>query len=273
MSVEPSQGLGHGARLAGYFATESMRTGESEVSTWLQVRDDLRDAHGGVRIGPIVYSIDVATGLAMGVTVLADDRWVVTTDVDVRLITPVIAGPVRVDAEVLRAGATTAVSSFTLHDESTGQVVGGGTCTGRPFPFEFDRRQLDVPLGVRRLHAPTEIFEAESLPQYLGLRIAEGGGVEVEIGDWLRNPWGILHGGVTSCLVDVSAEAAGAAALGRPVRVADTTVRFLAPGRVGPARAVPRVLTRGDGTALIEVKVTDAGANDRLLAVAAAVVI
>jgi uncharacterized protein (TIGR00369 family) len=272
VSVEESQGLGQGARLAGYFATESMRTAQSAVSAWLQVRDDLRDAHGDVRIGPIVYSIDVATGLAMGVTVLADERWVVTTDVDVRLVTPVKDGPVRVDAEVLRAGATTAVAAFTLTDESTGRVVGGGTCTGRPFPFDFGRGQLDVPIGVRRLHAPTEPVVARSLPDYLGFRVAEGGAVEVDIGDWLRNPWGILHGGVTACLIDVSAEAAGAAALGRPVRVADTTVRFLAPGRVGPARAVPRMLTKADGAALIEVKVTDAGADGRLLAVASAVV-
>ena len=248
-----------------------MRTSESAVSTWLQVRDDLRDANGGVRIGPIVYSVDVATGLAMGVTVLAEERWVVTTDVDVRLIAPVKDGPLRVDAEVLRAGATTAVSAFTLNDESTGRIVGGGTCTGRPFPFEFDRTLLEVPIGVRRLHAPTEPVDAESLPAYLGFRIAEGGAVEVDIDGWLRNPWGILHGGVTACLVDVAAEAAGAAVLGRPVRVADATVRFLAPGREGPARAVPRLLVAGDGTALVEVKVTDVGAG-RLLAVASAVV-
>jgi acyl-coenzyme A thioesterase PaaI-like protein len=270
--VQESRGLGEGARLAGYFATESMRTGESAVSTWLQVRDDLRDAGGGVRIGPIVYSVDVATGLAMGVTVLADERWVVTTDVDVRLIAPVANGPLRVDAEVLRAGATTAVSSFTLNDESTGHVVGGGTCTGRPFPFTFDRRQLDVPIGVRRLHAPTAPVDADSLAEFLGFRVFEGGAVEVAIGGWLRNPWGILHGGVTACLVDVSAEAAGAAALSRPVRVNDATLRFLAPGRVGPARAVPRVLSMADGTALVEISVTDAGADGRLIAVASATV-
>jgi uncharacterized protein (TIGR00369 family) len=249
-----------------------MRTGEHSVSTWLPVRDDLRDPNGGLRIGPTVYSVDVATGLAMGVAVLADERWVVTTDVDARLVTPVTTGPLRVDAEVLRAGATTAVSAFTLHDEGTGRVVGGGTCTGRPFPFEFDRALLEVPIGVRRLHAPTETVDAESLPAYLGFRIAEGGAVEVDIAGWLRNPWGILHGGVTACLVDVSAEAAGTAALGRPARVADTTIRFLAPGRVGPARAVPRVLSTGDGTVLVEIKVTDAGANGRLLAVASAIV-
>jgi uncharacterized protein (TIGR00369 family) len=211
----------------------------------------------------------------MGVAVLADEQWVVTTDVDVRVVAPVTAltgGPLRVDAAVLRAGATTAVSSFTLHDEGTGQIVGGGTCTGRPFPFEFDRKLLDVPIGVRRAQAPAASDTAESMAAFLGLRIAEGGAVEVDIDDWLRNPWGILHGGVTACLVDVSAEAAGIAALGRPARVADTTIRFLAPGRVGPARAIPRVLSTGDGTALVEVKVTDAGAGGRLLAVASATV-
>jgi uncharacterized protein (TIGR00369 family) len=267
------RGLAHIARLAGYFTTESMRTGEREVSTWLPVRDDLRDRGGALRIGPITYSIDVATGLAMGVAVLADERWVVTTDVDVRVVTPVTAGPLRVDAEVLRAGATTVVSGFTLHDESTGQIVGGGTCTGRPFPFEFDRKLLEVPIGVRRAQAHAMAIEAESLPSFLGFRIAEGGAVEVDIDDWLRNPWGILHGGVTACLVDVSAEAAGAAAMGRAVRVTGTTIRFLAPGRVGPARAVPRLLSTGEGTALVEVKVTDAGAGGRLLAVASAAVV
>jgi uncharacterized protein (TIGR00369 family) len=275
VSEEKPRGIAHIARLAGYFATESMRTGEREVSTWLPVRDDLLDPSGALRIGPITYSIDVATGLAMGVAVLADEQWVVTTDVDVRVVTPVTAltgGPLRVDAEVLRAGATTAVSAFTLHDEGTGQIVGGGTCTGRPFPFEFDRKLLDVPIGVRRAQAPAASGTAESMAAFLGLRIAEGGAVEVDVDDWLRNPWGILHGGVTACLVDVSAEAAGIAALGRPARVADTTIRFLAPGRVGPARAIPRVLSTGDGTALVEVKVTDAGAGGRLLAVASATV-
>jgi len=147
-------------------------------------------ANGEVRIGPIVYSVDVATGLAMGVTVLADERSVVTTDLDIRIVTPVTTGPVRVDAEVLRAGATTAVSAFTLTDESTGRIVGGGTCTGRPFPLEFDRALLDVPIGVRRQHAPTEPVAAESPATYLGFRIAEGGAVEVDIAGWLRNPLG-----------------------------------------------------------------------------------
>jgi len=72
---------------------------------------------------------------------------------------------------------------------------------------------------------------------------------------------GILHGGVTSCLVDASAEAAGGVALGHAGRVAATTIRFLAPGRVGPVRAIPRVVAVGEQGALVEVRITDEGAG------------
>jgi acyl-coenzyme A thioesterase PaaI-like protein len=186
---------------------------------------------------------------------------------DVRVTTPVRAGSLRVDAEVLRAGGTTVVSAFTLHEESTGRPVGGGTCTGRPFPISFDRKYLEIPVGERRAHAPASGAPAGDMATELGFRLAEGGAAEVDIADWLRNPWGIMHGGVTSCLADLSAAAAGASALRRPGRVVGTTIRFLAPGRVGPARAIPRVLAADTDSALVEVRVTDEGSNGRLLAV------
>jgi acyl-CoA thioesterase len=264
---EQSQAPAGGARLAGYFSTESVRTGEHAVSAWINVRDELCDQDGVLRTGPILYTIDMGTGLAMGLAVVADDRWVVTTDMDVRVTTPVTAGSLRVDAEVLRAGATTVVSAFTLHDESTGRAVGGGTCTGRPFPISFNRKYLEIPVGERRSHAPVSAAPTGDMATELGFRLAEGGAAEVEIEDWLKNPWGIMHGGVTSCLADLSAAAAGASALGRPGRVVGTTIRFLAPGRVGPARAIPRVLAAHADSALVEVRVTDEGSNGRLLAV------
>ena len=268
-SPQPPQG----ARLAGYFATESVRTGEQTVSSWLPVRPGLCDEAGALRVGPIAYTVDMATGMAMGLAVLADDRWVVTTDIDVRVLVPVTAGALRVDAEVVRAGATTVVSAFTLHDEGTGRTVGGGTATGRPFPFEFDRALLDVPIGDRRRHAdPSAPPPTEPLARQLGFRLAEGGAAELEIADWLRNPWGILHGGVTACLVDAAAQAAGASALGRPARVIGSTIRFLAPGRVGPVRAIPRVVGVGDQGAMVEVRASDQGSGGRLMVVASSTV-
>jgi uncharacterized protein (TIGR00369 family) len=258
--------------LADHFGTTSTRTTERTVSTVLDVRDDLRDAGGSLRMGAVAYAVDVATGQALGLAVVDQGLWVVTTDLDAHLVAPVLDGPLRVEAEVVRAGATTAVARFSLHDDGPGVAVGGGTVTCRPFPYEFDPALLEMPVGAVRRHGEPGL-ERRPLAAHLGLRAAEDGSVEIDIADGVRNPWGILHGGATACLVDVAAEAAGAAALGRAGRVASQLIRFLAPGRVGPARAEPRVLAVADGRALVEVVVRDAGAEGRMLAVATLTVV
>ena len=208
----------------------------------------------------------------MGVAVLDRDLWVVTTDLDVHLHEPVKVGPLRIEVEVVRAGATTAVAAFSLHDDARRRCVGGGTATGRPFPFEFERSFLDFPMGTPIDHRRGRVAQAGSaaggdLLSELGFRVQEDASVEVDIADWLRNPWGILHGGVTACLVDVAGDIAGAAALGGPVQPTGEMLRYLAPGRVGPVRAVPKVLVASGTRALVEVRVTDVGAGRRLLAV------
>ena len=195
--------------LAAYFDAVSIRDDRS-VCTRLDLRDDLCDSGGALRIGAVTYAVDVATGLASGVAVLDRDLWVVTTDLDVQVTAPVTVGPLRVDVEVLRAGATTVVAGFTLHDEGNDRPVGGGTSTSRPFPFEFDRSFLDVPIGKQiRFHGAADgAIHREPMLTRLGFRVAEDGTVDVDVDDWLRNPWGILHGGVTACLVDLAAELA-----------------------------------------------------------------
>jgi len=107
----------------------------------------------------------------------------------------------------------------------------------------------------------------------LGLRWGvvdkEAGSVSVDmnIRDDLRGPAGSLEGGVISTLADV----AGASAIGFQVGLVATehiAVSFLAPGRVGPVRAVatPQRIGKYDGVA--EVRVTDTGKDNRLMAVA-----
>jgi uncharacterized protein (TIGR00369 family) len=253
--------------LAQLIGAVSVRTGESTASTTLRVRDSLLDDHGTLRIGVVSYTVDVATGLAMGAAVLDRDLWVVTTDLDVRLTTPVRAGPLRIEVEVLRAGQTTAVSSFSLHDDELGRAIGGGTATGRPFPFQFDRTRLQQRLGEPLDHSQGQEPAGGKLIRNLGIRVGEDGTVEVDIEDWLRNPWGILHGGVTACMIDVAGDVSGSTALGGPVTASGEMVRYLAPGRVGPVVAVPVVLSVDEGRALVEVRVVDAGADHRLLAV------
>jgi uncharacterized protein (TIGR00369 family) len=253
-------------RLSAYFNAVTIRADEHSLSTRLDVRHELCDHGGSLRIGAVSYAVDVATGIASGLAVLDRDLWVVTTDLDVHLTLPVTVGPLRVDVEVLRAGATTAVAAFALHDEGDGRQVGGGTATGRPFPFNFDRSFLQMPIG-QPIGAVDDDRTRHPMVTEFGCRIGEDGSVEVDIADWLRNPWGILHGGVTACLIDVAGEVAGSTALGAPVRATSELVRYLAPGRVGPVRAVPRVLAVDDRRALVEVRVVDHGAENRLVAV------
>lgn len=91
--------------------------------------------------------------------------------------------------------------------------------------------------------------------------------VEMDIRDDLRGPAGSLEGGVVSTLADV----AGASAVGFKVGLVATehiAVSFLAPGRVGPVRAVATLLRIGKHDGVCEVRVVDTGKDDRLMAVA-----
>jgi len=96
--------------------------------------------------------------------------------------------------------------------------------------------------------------------------------IELALRPELCGPAGSLEGGVVSTLVDVAGASAAARALGRMVATQHIAVSFVAPGRVGPVRAVGTPVRVGRNDAVVEVKVTDLGhdASDdgRLMAVA-----
>ena len=106
----------------------------------------------------------------------------------------------------------------------------------------------------------------------LGLRIAHEADpvvVEMDITDDLRNNAGMLQGGVIATLVDVAGGVAAARAWQTErTFTADMVVRYLAAGRVGPVRAFGSVLRSGRTLSVVDVRVIDTGANDRLMAVA-----
>jgi acyl-coenzyme A thioesterase PaaI-like protein len=52
------------------------------------------------------------------------------------------------------------------------------------------------------------------------------------------------------------------------VATASTSIQYLAAGRVGPLRATGTVLRASDALGVVDVKVVDAGRDDRLLAAA-----
>jgi uncharacterized protein (TIGR00369 family) len=121
------------------------------------------------------------------------------------------------------------------------------------------------PKWARPLTLDTTIGQAPDLPpiaEWLGVRAVNANTVEIDLAPGLRNPWGILHGGVVATLVDLAAEHATGGGY-----TTDVVLHFLAPNRLGPVRAIARVLgERADGYVL-RVEVRDVGA-DRVTALA-----
>jgi uncharacterized protein (TIGR00369 family) len=110
--------------------------------------------------------------------------------------------------------------------------------------------------------------------EYLGLRWNTLDGqrmsVEMDMRDDLCGPAGILQGGITATLVDVAAASTAALSGTDLVATTEMTLHYLAPGRTGPIKAVGELLRSGARSFAVEVRVTDVGADDRLMAVALA---
>lgn len=262
--------------LSEHLRPRTLRHDDGHLSTRLDDHGDLRDGAGDVLLGAVMFAADVATGIQSGLAVLERDLWIVTTDLAVHLAEPVRTGPVRVDAEVVRVGATTVVARCEIWDDGEDRRVGAGTATGRPFTFDFDRRLLQYPVGREVTVSGPEPVRAEPVLDRIGIRAADptgppglagpadpgGAARELELRPWVCNPWGILHGGASAFLVEDAARAA-VAAEGLVPSPRSMTLRFLAPSRVGPVRAVPRVLASAGRRDVVEVEVRDVGNDDR----------
>jgi len=105
--------------------------------------------------------------------------------------------------------------------------------------------------------------------QLLGLRWSfpdDGVVVTLDLRDDMRGPAGALEGGIVSTLIDVAGASAAAAATRQLVLTQQMSISFLAPGRVGPIAAAGRTLRIGRDGVVSEVRVTDEGNEERLIA-------
>lgn len=108
--------------------------------------------------------------------------------------------------------------------------------------------------------------------QWLGLKWLNGDEpaevvVEMAIRDDLRGPAGILEGGVVGTLIDVAGASAAARVAKQMVATQSMSVSLLAPGQVGPIRAIGTVVRAGRSDAVSEVRVVDVGNEERLVAI------
>ncbi|HEV7523382.1 MAG TPA: acyl-CoA thioesterase domain-containing protein [Acidimicrobiia bacterium] len=219
---------------------------------------------GGVRTGALLTMIDNVGGLNGGLAALPDG-WVVSTNLAARVVALTHTGPLRLDSRVLRRGRNNVVTTVQVHDEGAGDaLVASGVLTSAILVPENGPPQWSRPLV---LDAKAGLSPDRHLPpivDWLGVRPVGADAVEIDLAPELRNPWGILHGGVVATLVDVAAEHATGGGL-----TTDVVLHYLAPNRVGPVRAHARLLgERSDGRVL-RVEVRDEGA-DRTTAIAIA---
>jgi acyl-coenzyme A thioesterase PaaI-like protein len=233
--------------------------GRAPIDTHLR-GDDGR----GMRTGVLLALVDSIGGFTCGLAVLP--RWIVSTNIQLQVARVDHTGPLRFDATVLRRGSSAAVGAVVVSDEGDGDAhVAHGVVTCAVLepaePKHFDR-----PIRFDESPQPAS---PESLESFFAIAPGSGSETTLELADRLRNPWGILHGGATSVLLDVAAVRAAGIDGGA---VADTVVHFLAPVRVGPVTARCTITgDRPDGR-LVHVAVHDAGNDDRVCVLASVVV-
>jgi uncharacterized protein (TIGR00369 family) len=226
--------------------------------------DHLRGAAGGVRAGALLTIADTVGGMCAGLASLPG--WVVSTNLMLQTIPSAHRGPLALDARVLRVGRKAVVTQVQIRDAGDGErLVADGVLTSAILEPDGGPPHFPRPMA---LQPPPRTAAAIPVLDFFGIRPHGDVAVALDITPRVRNPWGILHGGATAVLVD----AAAAHVVADGATTTDVVVHFLRPGRVGPAVATATALgTRADGV-LVRVEVVDAGADDRVMAVAVATV-
>lgn len=244
---------GTGREVGRYMGVSMRETEDLHLVGHAAVAPHLRGPAGGVRTGALLTMLDNVGGLSGGLAALPDG-WVVSTNLAARVVALAHVGPLRLDAELLRRGRNNVVTGVQIRDEGARDtLVASGVLTSAILVPENGPPQWSRPLTLQNGFAPARDLPA--IPDWLGVRPVGDDAVEIDLGDELRNPWGILHGGVVATLVDLAAEHATNGGW-----TTDVVLHFLAPNRIGPVRANARVLgRRSDGTVL-RIEVRDVGA-------------
>jgi uncharacterized protein (TIGR00369 family) len=237
-----------------------IREGAATVVGHAPAPAHLRAADGRIAMGALLGLADSVAGLCGGLAALPG--WVVSTNLMLRAVDLAVVGPLALRADVLRAGRNAVVTSVSVRDAGADdRLLADGALTSAILVPDGGPPVYERPLVLTA--PPVDPATTPALADYLGTTALDDDTLAIEVTEQLRNPWGILHGGVTAALVDLAGRHAT-----RGTATTDTVLHFLAPGRVGPVTArVVQVGNRADG-ALVRVEVRDRGAQDRLMAVA-----
>ena len=177
--------------------------------------------------------------------------WVVTADLELRIVSEPRVGPLRADAIVRRPGRRQSMGEVVVYDEGDGdRVVSVGTVNHIVVPASLDVDvPADMPIGVTYVRETPAEAPPGPLLELLQIRRTDDG-IELPISGIAVNPLGFLHGGLISLLAELCVEQTCDAPLG------DLVVRFVGPVAAGTARATPTVV-RGDEGIVVRIDVVD----------------
>ena len=231
----------------------------------------LQDEAGGLHAGALLTVIDSVGGYLAGLAV--QPNGVVTTSMTLRIGRRRHLGPLLCEATVLRKGRASVVVLISVTDEGDDDAAVAScvmTCA------VLARDSPDPTFG-RPVHHPMAPPQPEpvSLVDFFGVQPGSGLVTRLEIGDHLRNTWGILHGGAIALLSDLAAVRAVRfhAGSAEGVRSAtDMVLHYLAPARVGPVEARCTVMGTRPDASVVRVAMYDTGVEDRMIALASVTV-
>jgi uncharacterized protein (TIGR00369 family) len=243
-----------GREVSNYVGVTMREVDELVIVGHAPIAPHLRGPAGGVRSGALLTMLDNVGGLNGGLAALPDG-WVVSTNLAARVVAHAHLGPLRLDSRVLRRGRNSVVTEVGIRDEGAHDtLVASGVLTSAILVPENGPPRWERPVELGTLDEGSG--PKPPVAEWLGARAIDDVTVEIDLAEDLRNPWGILHGGVVATLVDLTAEHAT-----RGGWTTDVVLHYLAPNRVGPVRATARVLGRRADGDVVRIEVRDEGAS------------
>ncbi|HEY3669576.1 MAG TPA: hypothetical protein VGN51_01475 [Acidimicrobiia bacterium] len=244
-------------RFTNHVGYESIRTAPRAASSWIACRPDLLDERGNLHPAVIGYLVDSTAGVACGMA--AVPNWVVTADLQFRIVHATTVGPLRADAVAVRPGRRQSLGEVRVVDEGAAeQLVALGTVNHLVIAKDDDLDvPADMPIGVR--YGPADPLETApaSLIEHFGLRRDPGSATaELDVVGDAVNPLGILHGGLLSLLATSAGELSCTDAERR--RVGDVVLRFVGSlPRDRVARATAELVAADPACTVARVVITD----------------
>jgi acyl-coenzyme A thioesterase PaaI-like protein len=227
---------------------ESVLVAPEHATAELPVDVAVRGADGAVALGALATLVDTCGSRVS--TATAHPHWTATADLSVTTARRPHDGVVGADARLLKAGSKVI---------SVGVDLGGVGSTFARIPREASavigsRLVVGQRLLQPLIGPPPDAF----ILGRMGLRVVDGG-IDLELGDYVRNSFGTIHGGALAFLVTAAAEGATG------MVGADLLLRYLGQTAVG-ARAEATVVRSGPDHAVCDVRVVESGGGARLLA-------